>query len=165
MRQRAMLLSFGVLVSVMIGCNTAPQAPSAPPPRQQFTIPRRSVEEIGRNSFGTAYQSARVVGATAQFEYVPKLDDTPQSNYKRIFSLGAGAVTPTFRDERGVQTIRLTALDPGQPGRRLVVWSLSRDVAKTIPWQHLPPIEDLTKIVKIEYQDKTFANAAALKGR
>jgi hypothetical protein len=165
MRLRAMMLALLVPLPVLVGCNAAPKAPTGPPRRQQFTIPRRSVEEIGRESFGTAYRSARVVGTTAQFEYEPKQDGTPQSNYSRIFTLGAGAIPPTFRDEQGVQTVRLTALRPGQPVRPLIIWSMSREEAKKIPWQHLPQVEEFVKIIKIEFQDQSLADGAFQKGK
>lgn len=85
------------------------------------------------------------------YEYAPKQDGTLEANYNRIFLLGAGAVPATFRDEKAAQKIRLTALDPALPSRRLAVWSISRRSSQSISWQHLPPVPEFIKRIKVEY--------------
>lgn len=126
-------------------------SPPGPPPRQPVVIQKRSVDEIARMAFGSAYRDARVAKDTALFEYAPRQDGTADANYNKIFMLGAGVVPATFRDEKSVQTIRLTAVDPDQPTRRLAVWSISRKASATVPWQHLPPVAELKRYIKVEY--------------
>lgn len=159
MRLYTLSLLSGGLLLMLAGCGKAPEASSGPPPRQKVVLPKMSVDEIARTAFGTAYRAASVEGAAALYSYAPKKGSTPTGTYNKIFLMGAGVIPVTFRDEPGVQTIRLTAVDVDTPARRLIVWSVTRAAAKKIPWEHLPPVHALTGQVKVEYRDAAFAQS------
>src|SRR5689334_14725024 len=115
--RRAFLVLILLPTSLLMGCSQDNGGPSGPPPKmappqnRQAQAAPMSVEEIGKNAFGSAFHSARVEGKTAAFEYAPHQDGTPEQNYKRIYLMASTAIPTAFNHLREVQTLHFTAVD------------------------------------------------------
>src|SRR5205807_966071 len=118
-------------VGLLAGCSgedpstQAMRAKGPPRPGQTPTV-KRNVEQIGKDSYGSAFQTARIEGQTADFTFALSPGPQSQQNFNRLLMLGVRAIGPAFQNDKNVQTVRVTALDPAQPGRRLLVFTYPR---------------------------------------
>jgi len=167
-----LLLVVGVLLT---GCSNSEQTAmgrpmGGPPRRGQTPAVKRSVEQIGQNSYGSAYRSARIEGQTADFTFALNQDQPPPQNLNRLLLVGSGAIGPAFDNDKHVKTVRVTALDSAQPGRRLLVFSFPRAAnddpknPRYIDWQHVKAAR-LKQAVTIEYVDPALQPFASGQGR
>lgn len=166
-RARAQHVTFGLgclWAALIVGCGPKEPYADGPPPRQKMEIPRLSVEDIGKNAYGPALHSAKLQGNVAEYAYIPKLDDTPQKNLNRMVQLGALSVVSTLRDHPGVRKIRLTAVDPADTAKPLLVWVLPRKASEKIDWSHGATAENLLAVADIEHSAPAFQALIPAKG-
>ncbi len=153
------------------GCskNATPPQPSreqmAQSQRQRSAPVKRSLEYLGRSYFGSSFRSARQEGTTALLEFAPKQEGTSDQNFRRIFGTAAGVIPSIFSNEEAIQKVRLAAVDADQPGRRLVVFSVTRDASDKMDWRRNLTTTGILKTVTTEYVDPSFRPIAAEKGR
>jgi hypothetical protein len=148
-----------ILLTSLAGC-----APKAEPPRPQMNpgnmqAPTLTIEQVGQNSFGTAYRSARKDGETAEFVYSAPADGTAQERFRRVVMMSSTAIPTTLRTAPETKRIRFVIVDPKDTARKLVVFSLTKEQARSIGGHGSP--EALLGIVKIESAEPEFKAAAA----
>src|SRR4051794_31966582 len=104
----------GLLVLLICALEGGSRAPEARPrmPQPGANAPKLSGEEIGRNSFGSAFRSARKEAGSAEFVFSAPEEGTPADKYRRSVLLASTAIPATTRNEPKVDTIRFTAIDP-----------------------------------------------------
>ncbi len=164
-----------VACGMLAGCSGAGQSSQTqrglgPPRRGQAPAVKRSIEQLGQDSYGSAYRSARIEGQTADFTFALKQGGQPQQNFNRMLLIGSDAIGPAFDNDKTLQTVRVTALDLDQPGRRLLVFSLPRAAnddpknSRYIDWQHAKASR-LKQALTIEYVDPALQAFAAGQGR
>jgi hypothetical protein len=129
--------------------------------RQNAPRPRLSLQEIGAGSYGSSLRSIRQEGSMVLLEFAPKQEGTPPQNFRRIFGTATGVIPALFASDRGIQSVRLTALDASRPDRRLVVFSVTRADSEKMDWQRNVTTERILKTVKTEYLDPEFRSLAA----
>jgi hypothetical protein len=165
-----MLLIAGGLLAGCSGSEQSPRFRSGPPRPGQFPVVKRSIDQIGKDSYGSAYRSAQVQSQTAAFTFAISQNQQPQQNFNRLLLIGSDVIGPAFGNDMKTQTVRITAVDPNQPGRRLLVFSYPRAAnddpknPRHIDWQHAKAA-NLKQAVTIEYIDPALQSFASGQGR
>ena len=153
------------------GCskNAAPPQPTreqmAQSMRQRSAPVKQSLDDLGRSYFGSSFRSARQEGDTVLLEFAPKQEGTADENFRRMFGTAAGVIPSLFSNDKAIQKVRLTAVDANQPGRRLLVFSVTRAASDKMDWQRNLTTTGILKTVTTEYVDPSFRAIAAQKGR
>lgn len=157
MRIRGLL---AVLICGLGGCSQAPEArPHMGKPGAN--APKLTVEDIGRNAFGSSFRSARKQGDTVEYEFSVPSDGTPAEKFRRSVLLASTAIPTTNRNEPNVSSIRFTAVDPKATGRKLAVFTIDREKAKAIGGHG--SVEVLLSLIKVEFADPEYKAATVAR--
>ena len=149
-----------LIAFVLSGCSPkGPPSPPPPSPEQMAASQKRrgaaklSIEEIGKQSFGSRLNEVRQLGDTVYFTFTPKLDGEPEQNFNRMLAMGAGAAPMTFGQNSSAASIHITAIHETDPNRKLIVYSISREASGNVDWSHGGTVEKVAAIAKFEHVD------------
>lgn len=123
--------------------------------------PKLTMEEIGRNAFGSSFRSARKQGDTVEYEFSVPADGTPSEKFRRSVLLASTAIPTTNRNEPKAENIRFTAVDPKETGHKLTVFTIDREKAKAIGGHG--SVEVLLSLIKVEFADPEYKAATMAK--
>ena len=168
--KHSLFLASAALTVALILAGCGHELPKPSPTQMAAGMSRRSnraplsLEEIGRSAFGTAFRAAALRGDSAEVQFAPNQDGTPDHNFQRMFLLANGAVPAVFKSEPRARMVRLTAVDPAKADRKLAVFSVDRGTSERVDWMH-GARSHLEEIYTLESVDPAFKGFAWSRGK
>ena len=86
-------------------------------------------------------------------------DGTPPEKYRRAVIMAATSLPTVMRLEPDVKSVRYTVVDPKQATRRLAVFTVSKEAAKSLGGHGSP--DALLSRVKVEFADPDYKAATS----
>jgi hypothetical protein len=128
-----------------------------PPPGSR--APKLTIEEAARNSFGTAFRSAKKEQGSVRFVLVAPEEGTPEERYRRAVIMAATVLPTAMRVEPSAPSMNFTVLDPKNESKHLVVFTVDRTSAGKLGGHGSP--DALLSLVRVLSSDPEFKQAVA----